>query len=169
MIDSVNDHFGAALRWVLAENYGTLISIHRFFMQTMEDLFSLLPPDHPDDHSIRPRPTARYSSETLRAIRNLLKIRRALPKGYDYTTEVAFESAGHSLGRCVDLVEPAGELSSTKVSRQDWCVAVRHLRHFLKLTQDFSDPDLALSVRTADLQWDDDDDGCDGRHNRKEA
>lgn len=59
------------------------------------------------------------------------------------STDVALESALLSLGRCMDLVRPAGTFSSKSVSREECKDAVRQLDHFLDLMQR-CDPDRPL-------------------------
>ncbi|KAL3937157.1 MAG: hypothetical protein SGBAC_007663 [Bacillariaceae sp.] len=58
--------------------------------------------------------------------------------------DVALESALLSLGRCVDLVRPAGTLSATSVSHADWTDAVAKLEYFLDVMQRCCDPDRPL-------------------------
>jgi hypothetical protein len=60
------------------------------------------------------------------------------------STDVALESALLSLGRCLDLVRPAGKLSSKSVSREDWKSALKQLEFFLDLMQRACDPDRPL-------------------------
>jgi hypothetical protein len=60
------------------------------------------------------------------------------------STDVALESALLSLGRCLDLVRPAGKLSSKSVSREDWESALKQLEYFLDLMQRACDPDRPL-------------------------
>ncbi len=57
------------------------------------------------------------------------------------STDVALESALLSLGRCADLVRPAGRLTSRSVSQEEWRDAQRQLEHFLELMQTACDPD----------------------------
>ena len=64
--------------------------------------------------------------------------------GDSISTDVALESALLSLGRCVDLVRPAGTLSDKSVSWEDWKEAVTHLEHFLDLIEQACDPDMPL-------------------------
>lgn len=63
--------------------------------------------------------------------------------GYN-STDVALESALLSLGRCLDLVRPAGKLSSVSVPREDWKSALEQLEYFLALMQSACDPDRPL-------------------------
>jgi hypothetical protein len=60
------------------------------------------------------------------------------------STDVALESALLSLGRCADLVRPAGTLSPQSVPREDWKDALIHLDHFLDLMERVCDPDSPL-------------------------
>jgi hypothetical protein len=60
------------------------------------------------------------------------------------STDVALESALLSIGRCLDLVRPAGTLSSKSVSREDWKSAQQELEYFLDLMQKACDPDRPL-------------------------
>lgn len=64
--------------------------------------------------------------------------------GDSISTDVALESALLSLGRCVDLVRPAGMLSDKSVSREDWKEALTHLEHFMDLIESACDPDIPL-------------------------
>lgn len=65
-------------------------------------------------------------------------------KSGQVSADVALESAMLSIGRCVDLVRPAGTLSSKSVTRVDWINAVKKLEHFLDLMQRSCDPDRPL-------------------------
>jgi hypothetical protein len=60
------------------------------------------------------------------------------------STDVALESALLSLGRCLDLVRPAGTLSSNSIPREDWREALKQLENFLDLMQRACDPDRPL-------------------------
>jgi len=62
----------------------------------------------------------------------------------DVSTDVALESALLSLGRCADLVRPAGRLTSRSVSQQEWVDAIQQLEHFLDLMETACDPDRPL-------------------------
>lgn len=62
----------------------------------------------------------------------------------DVSVDVALESALLSLGRCADVVRPAGRLTSQSVSRDEWQEAIHHLERFMDLTQQVCDPDEAL-------------------------
>ena len=53
------------------------------------------------------------------------------------------EGALLSLGRCVDLVKPAG-LHVGSVSREDWKKALRALEHSMNDSRCFCDPDRPL-------------------------
>jgi hypothetical protein len=65
------------------------------------------------------------------------------------STDVALESALLSLGRCADLVRPAGRMTSQSVSQEEWGDAIRQLEHFLDLMETASDPDRPLPAH----QW----------------
>ena len=60
------------------------------------------------------------------------------------SADVALESALLSLGRCADLVRPAGTLSATSVSHADWTDAVAKLEYFLDVMHRCCDPDRPL-------------------------
>lgn len=60
------------------------------------------------------------------------------------SADVALEGAMLSIGRCVDLVRPAGTLSSQSVPRSDWTNAVKKLESFLEFMQISADPDRPL-------------------------
>mmetsp|Transcript_4483 Transcript_4483/g.5131 ORF Transcript_4483/g.5131 Transcript_4483/m.5131 type:complete len:586 (-) Transcript_4483:81-1838(-) len=64
--------------------------------------------------------------------------------------EIHLESALLSLGRCCDLVRPAGTFSAQSVSRQEWIDALVHLQDFMARIECSCDPDRSLSVD----QWD---------------
>ena len=64
--------------------------------------------------------------------------------------EIHLESALLSLGRCCDLVRPAGTFSAQSVSRQEWKDALVHLQDFMARIECSCDPDRSLSVD----QWD---------------
>jgi hypothetical protein len=62
------------------------------------------------------------------------------------SVDVTLESALLSLGRCLDLVRPAGlMLAHTSVPKQDWKQALRQLEQFLDLMQSACDPDRPLN------------------------
>lgn len=63
------------------------------------------------------------------------------------SADIALEAALLSLGRCVDLVRPAGMLSSKSVSRGEWISAVKKLEHFLELMHLSCDPDRPLPAK----------------------
>lgn len=65
------------------------------------------------------------------------------------STEIQLESALLSLGRCCDLVRPAGTFSADSVNRQEWRDALRHLQDFMRRIKLFCDPDLPLPAK----QW----------------
>lgn len=67
----------------------------------------------------------------------------------DVSTDVALESALLSLGRCADLIRPAGRLTSQSVSQEKWRDAIRQLEHFLDLMETACDPDRPLPAH----QW----------------
>jgi len=64
--------------------------------------------------------------------------------------EIHLESALLSLGRCCDLVRPAGTFSAQSVSRQEWKDALVHLQDFMARIECSCDPDRSISVD----QWD---------------
>jgi len=63
--------------------------------------------------------------------------------------EMYLESALLSLGRCCDLVRPAGTFSAQSVLRQEWKEALRHLQDFLNCIEISCDPDCTLPAE----QW----------------
>ena len=62
----------------------------------------------------------------------------------DRPVEVVLESELHSLGRCIDLVRPAGLLVSS-VSKSDWVKALNALEHSMSEIRTVCDPDRPLS------------------------
>ena len=64
------------------------------------------------------------------------------------TVDVALESALLSLGRCADLVRPAGTLSSKSTSRDDWQNAQQHLEDCLDIMKQACDPDNPLPAES---------------------
>jgi hypothetical protein len=59
------------------------------------------------------------------------------------TVDVVLEGALLSLGRCIDLVRPAG-LHVSPVSKADYVKALRSLEHCMGQIRAFSDPDQPL-------------------------
>ena len=55
--------------------------------------------------------------------------------------EIHLECALLSLGRCCDLVRPAGTFSEQSVSRQEWKDALNHLQEFMDRIECSCDPD----------------------------
>jgi len=60
--------------------------------------------------------------------------------------EIHLECALLSLGRCCDLVRPAGTLSEQSVSRQEWKDALLHLQDFMIRIECSCDPDRPVSA-----------------------
>lgn len=60
------------------------------------------------------------------------------------TIDIQLEGALLSLGRCCDLVRPAGTFSSQPVSQKDWKLAVHHLQDFMNRMERGCDPDRPL-------------------------
>lgn len=63
--------------------------------------------------------------------------------------EIHLECALLSLGRCCDLVRPAGTFSEQSVSRQQWKDALLHLQDFMNRIENSCDPDRPVSAS----QW----------------
>lgn len=63
--------------------------------------------------------------------------------------EIHLECALLSLGRCCDLVRPAGTFSEQSVSRQEWKDALLHLQEFMIRIECSCDPDRPVSAE----QW----------------
>lgn len=63
--------------------------------------------------------------------------------------EVELEMALLSLGRCCDLVRPAGTFSAQSVSRQEWRYALGHIQDFMNRIGCCCDPDRPLPAK----QW----------------
>jgi len=62
------------------------------------------------------------------------------------STEIHLECALLSLGRCCDLVRPAGTFSEQSVSRQEWKDALLHLQEFMNRIECSCDPDRPVSA-----------------------
>jgi len=60
--------------------------------------------------------------------------------------EIHLECALLSLGRCCDLVRPAGTFSEQSVSRQGWKDALLHLQDFMARIECNCDPDRPVSA-----------------------
>jgi hypothetical protein len=60
------------------------------------------------------------------------------------STEIQMESALLSLGRCCDLVRPAGTFSAQSVTRKEWRDALDHLNDFMNRIEAYCDPDQPL-------------------------
>jgi hypothetical protein len=68
------------------------------------------------------------------------------------TIDIQLEGALLSLGRCADLVRPAGTFSSQPVPQKDWRLAVHHLQDFMIRMEASCNPDRPLPVdRWGDL------------------
>jgi hypothetical protein len=65
------------------------------------------------------------------------------------SADIHLESALLSLGRCCDLVRPAGTFSAQSVSKQEWKAAVQHLQDFMWRIEQTCDPDRPLPAK----QW----------------
>lgn len=63
---------------------------------------------------------------------------------FNATVDVALENALLSMGRCADLVRPAGTLSSKSTTRDDWQNAQQHLEDCLDVIEQACDPDIPL-------------------------
>ena len=100
---------------------------------------------------VPPSLKARLQQSTLIEGRSKASLLAAESRGISsrVSTEVALESALLSLGRCADLVRPAGRLTSRSVSKEEWGDAIRQLEHFLDLMETASDPDRPLPAS----QW----------------
>lgn len=100
------------------ENYLVLASVRRGLVEQMESL---------------------YQKST--ALRTGLRQMNALKSAE--TVDVVLEGALLSLGRCIDLVRPAG-LHVSPVSKSDYAKALRSLEHCMGQIRAFSDPDQPL-------------------------
>lgn len=107
------------------DNYLMLVSIRRSLVQEIEAL-------HKPIHSRK---------KTLNnALRNMKD-----SNGKERNGITILEGALLSLGRCVDLVKPAG-LHLGIVSKEDWKRALQSLEHSMNEIQTFCDPDRPLST-----------------------
>jgi hypothetical protein len=90
--------------------------------------------------------TSADSEERAVSLKVLLSEMRSTTNGY--SMDVALESALLSLGRCLDLVRPAGLAETRKsIPRSDWAKALQHLEAYLELIQGSCDPDRPLNPR----------------------
>jgi hypothetical protein len=80
------------------------------------------------------------------------------------STEIHLEYALLSLGRCCDLVRPAGTFSSQSVSRQEWKDALAHLKDFMNRIDCSCDPDRLLPDDKWDIKLTKNDYSCDYAH-----
>jgi hypothetical protein len=64
-----------------------------------------------------------------------------------YSKDVALESALLSLGRCLDLIRPAGIMSAGSIPREEWKRALSQLETFLQLMQGVCDPDMVFDAK----------------------
>ncbi|KAL3922802.1 MAG: hypothetical protein SGILL_002005 [Bacillariaceae sp.] len=78
--------------------------------------------------------------------------RAASLNGPTSSTEIQMESALLSLGRCCDLVRPAGTFSAQSVTRQEWKGALHHLQDFMNCLEMYCDPDQPLPAEQWGLQ-----------------
>eukprot|EP00591_Stephanopyxis_turris_P011861 CAMPEP_0195512970 /NCGR_PEP_ID=MMETSP0794_2-20130614/4744_1 /TAXON_ID=515487 /ORGANISM="Stephanopyxis turris, Strain CCMP 815" /LENGTH=658 /DNA_ID=CAMNT_0040640869 /DNA_START=303 /DNA_END=2279 /DNA_ORIENTATION=+ len=114
------------------DNYLMLASIRRSLVSHVEELH-------------KPRRSLRSSLDSYCKI-SLGKPKRSGKNNYnlnDRSVDVVLESALLSLGRCIDLVQPAGLLVST-VSKSDWLKALRALEHSMADLRSTCDPDRPL-------------------------
>lgn len=64
-----------------------------------------------------------------------------------YSKDVALERALLSLGRCLDLIRPAGILSAGSIPNEEWKRALSQLETFLQLMQGVCDPDMVFQAK----------------------
>ncbi|CAB9518040.1 expressed unknown protein [Seminavis robusta] len=99
------------------DNYRVLVSIRRSFVNDMEHFYKSQP--------------------------SLKSTLRQYVSNSDYPLDVVLEGALLSLGRCLDLVRPAGLLIGY-VPKDDWKTAERVLQHAVRQLRDACDPDHPL-------------------------
>jgi hypothetical protein len=83
-----------------------------------------------------------YAEASIRKTPKFIDAKRTI-KNDNRPVEVVLESALHSLGRCIDLVRPAGLLVSS-VSKKDWVMALNTLEHSISEIHAVCDPDRPL-------------------------
>jgi hypothetical protein len=135
------------------DNYLVLVSVRRALVKDLEALYG---------------ESASTTQSSLKQSLKKIIPQHSLVAGTATTTplEVVLESAVLSLGRCLDLVRPAGQLKGS-VSKQDWIKAVKALEHAMKQIRQACDPDGPLIPsdwgRFSQNDNDDDDDDIDNK------
>jgi hypothetical protein len=126
------------------DNYRALVSTRRSFASLLEEM------NEAYRHKQERKTSIMLVQPTLKA--KLQQIRsKTAPGGKKsaVSTDIHLESALLSLGRCCDLVRPAGTFSAQSVPKQDWRAAVQHLQDFMWRIEQTCDPDRPLAAR----QW----------------
>lgn len=116
------------------DNYLMLSSIRRSLVSHVEELC------HPRK-SLKSSINA-YVRASVRKTPKFIDAGRPI-KNDNRPVEVVLESALHSLGRCIDLVRPAGLLVSS-VTKDDWLLALNTLEHSIGEIHAVCDPDRPL-------------------------
>ncbi len=109
------------------DNYLVLISVRRALVKDLEALYG--------SSSVKSKSSLKQSLKRIVPQHSLVTgLESAAP------LEVVLESAVLSIGRCLDLVRPAGQLKGA-VSKVDWIKAVKALEHAMKQIRQACDPD----------------------------
>jgi hypothetical protein len=126
------------------DNYRTLVATRRSLATLLEEMNEA----YRDGHE-RKTPTMVVPptlKEKLKQTRRSKAI-SAAGGGKERTTlstDIQLEIALSSLGRCCDLVRPAGTFSAQSVSKHEWRAALEHLKSFIWRIEQSCDPDRPL-------------------------
>lgn len=126
------------------DNYRTLVAKRRSLATLLEEM------NEAYRSKQERKTTTMIVPPTLKA--QLQKIRSkttGVDKTATMTMDIHLESALLSLGRCCDLVRPAGTFSAQSVSKQEWRAAIQHLQDFMWRIEQTCDPDRPLPAK----QW----------------
>jgi len=123
------------------DNYRTLVATRRSLATLLEQM------NEAYRHNREQQTASMVIPPTLKA---QLKKQTSGSSTMISSIEIHLECALLSLGRCCDLVRPAGTFSEQSVSRQEWKDALRHLQEFMNRIECSCDPDRPVSAN----QWD---------------
>jgi hypothetical protein len=129
------------------ENYLVLVSARRSLVTDMEEIYRIAP--------------------SLKFVNRLLSSEVPGKAVRTKPVDVVLESALLSLGRCLDLVRPAG-LFTGIVPARDWKLALHILHDAVEQISAICNPDQPLPHSEWGRMADDDDDSCLGNHDIKE-
>lgn len=139
------------------DNYRALVSTRRSLLTLLEDMNAayteyayqekhnlLLQLQTDDDED---RPGILNSQVSLKTQLQSMMVPDDTQAGGVVSVDVALESAVLALGRCLDLVRPAGVQAAQSVPKEDWQQAAEQLEWFLDRMNKICDPDVPLPAQ----------------------